>query len=185
MKVTPTKIPEVLIIEPAVFKDERGLFMELFNASRYQDIGIAASFVQDNYSISCKNTLRGLHYQLEKPQGKLVQVIEGAVFDVAVDIRKGSPSYGEWVAEVLSDENNKQLYVPPGFAHGFCVLSDTARLIYKCTDIYNPKDEYGVLWSDSGLNIDWPVTQPVLSEKDEKFSALSDIDTQHLPVYIP
>ncbi|PCH62017.1 MAG: dTDP-4-dehydrorhamnose 3,5-epimerase [Gammaproteobacteria bacterium] len=183
MKVTATKISDVLIIEPAVYKDERGLFMELFNAPRYQEHGLSQQFVQDNYSVSCKNTLRGLHYQLKHPQGKLVQVIEGIVFDVAVDIRQGSATYGEWIGEILSDENNKQLYVPPGFAHGFCVLSKTVQFIYKCTDVYNPQDEHGVLWSDEALAIDWPVTAPVLSEKDKVFRRLSDIDRSQLPVY--
>lgn len=183
MNVTQTKIPDVLVIEPAVFKDERGLFMELFHASRYEEHGLAEPFVQDNYSISRQDTLRGLHYQLKHPQGKLIQVIEGAVFDVAVDIRLGSPTYGQWVAEVLSDDNNKQLYVPPGFAHGFCVLSETARFIYKCTDVYTPNDEHGVLWSDQGLAIDWPVSAPVLSDKDRQFQVLANIDQSCLPVY--
>ncbi|MBL4851802.1 MAG: dTDP-4-dehydrorhamnose 3,5-epimerase [Gammaproteobacteria bacterium] len=184
MKVTPTKIPDVLLIEPAVFKDERGLFMELFHASRYAEHGLSEHFVQDNYSISRQGTLRGLHYQLKHPQGKLVQVIEGAVFDVAVDIRLGSATYGQWVAEVLSDDNNKQLYVPPGFAHGFCVLSETARFIYKCTDVYQPEDQHGVLWSDKELAIDWPISTPVLSDKDKQFAALANIDKNYLPVYI-
>ncbi len=183
MNIIKTRIPEVLLIEPAVFKDERGLFMELFHASRYAVHGLVEPFVQDNYSVSRKDTLRGLHYQLKNPQAKLVQVIEGAVFDVAVDIRLGSPSYGQWVAEILSDENNKQLYVPPGFAHGFCVLSETARFIYKCTDVYTPNDEYGVLWSDQGLAIDWPISTPVLSSKDRQFQVLANIDQSCLPVY--
>lgn len=127
--------------------------------------------------------MRGLHYQLKHPQGKLVQVLEGEVFDVAVDIRRGSPSFGEWVGEILSDKNNKQLYVPPGFAHGFCVLSETARFIYKCTDVYNPKDEYGILWSDPKLSIAWPIKTPILSEKDSQLLDLSSVDQSNLPVY--
>lgn len=183
MKVTEKQIPGVLVIEPTVFKDERGFFMELFNAARYKEYGFELPFVQDNYSVSSRNTLRGLHYQLQHPQGKLVQVIEGEVFDVAVDIRRGSPYYGQWVAETLSADNNKQLYVPPGFAHGFCVLSESARFLYKCTDFYQPGDEYGVLWSDPELAIDWPVTEPILSNKDKQLPLLSIIDAASLPRY--
>lgn len=183
MDITETALPGVLLIEPNVHKDNRGLFMETYHRGRYQEYGIKEDFVQDNYSESKKNTLRGLHYQLNNPQGKLVQVLEGEVFDVAVDIRRGSPSYGKWVAEVLSDKNHKQIYVPPGFAHGFCVLSDTVRFIYKCTDIYNSKDEYGVLWSDAELNIDWPIQNPVLSEKDRSLPTLSDVNKDYLPIY--
>lgn len=183
MRVTPTRIADVLVIEPKVFSDSRGFFLETYHAPRYQQYGIAAEFVQDNYSFSCRHTLRGLHYQLKHPQGKLVQVLEGEVVDVAVDIRRGSPTFGQWVSETLSEANHRQLYVPPGFAHGFCVASERARVIYKCTEVYRPDDEYGVLWSDTTLAIDWPLSAPLLSAKDAAFSPLSLIDPRLLPVY--
>jgi len=169
MKIIPTAIADVLVFEPAVFGDDRGYFMETFRASTFQENDRLFTFVQDNQSQSKKGTLRGLHYQLQHPQGKLVRVVSGRVFDVAVDLRRSSPTFGGWVGESLSAENKKQLWVPPGFAHGFLVLSDTAELLYKCTDYYNPDDEHCLLWSDPQLNIAWPLldVEPTISEKDQ------------------
>ena len=167
MRVIKTKIKDCVIIEPKVFGDERGFFLETFQLSRYKDLaGISDSFVQDNHSRSSKNVLRGLHYQKTKPQGKLVRVVRGEVYDVAVDIRQDSPSYGQWEGVILSAENKKQLWVPPGFAHGFVVLSDIADFEYKCTDYYDPTDEGSLLWNDPDLDISWPVADPILSNKD-------------------
>ena len=184
MKVIQTAIPEVLLIEPDVFGDDRGFFLETWNRDRYLAAGFpGVSFVQDNHSRSRKGVLRGLHFQLNYPQGKLVQVVTGAVFDVAVDIRVGSPSFGQWVGYELSEKNHRQLWVPPGFAHGFCVLSDTVDFTYKCTDIYRPDDEGGVLWSDPALGIDWQVNEPLLSDKDKLYPILSEISEDKLPPY--
>lgn len=170
MRVTETKIPSLLIIEPRVFGDERGFFFESYNEKVFNEAtGVSPRFVQDNHSKSVKGVLRGLHYQLPpKAQGKLVRVVQGEVFDVAVDIRKGSPTYGQWVGEVLSAENKKQLWIPPGFAHGFLTLSDTAEFLYKTTDYWSPEHERAILWNDATLNIDWPLngTQPTLAAKD-------------------
>ena len=169
MKVTPTRIPDVLIIEPKVFGDDRGFFFESFNQKTFNEaVGQEIAFVQDNHSKSAKNVLRGLHYQLPpKAQGKLVRVIQGEVFDVAVDIRKGSASYGQWVGERLSAANHKQLWIPPGFAHGFLTLSETAEFLYKTTDYYAPELERSIRWNDSDLAIDWHLDGPPrLSEKD-------------------
>lgn len=179
MKVTETPLLGLLVIEPAVFNDERGYFYESYQHERYHEHGIPA-MVQDNASRSCKNTLRGLHYQLPNAQGKLVTVTRGVVWDVAVDIRKSSPTFGEWFGTVLSDENHKQLYVPPGFAHGFCVISEEADFIYKCSAYYSPKTEQGIIWNDPDINITWPVPQPILSDKDKKYKALSEIADEHL-----
>ena len=167
MKVIETSLRDCVIIEPKVFGDERGFFLETFQAKRYSDIGIDLPFVQDNYSRSRKGVLRGMHFQKTKPQGKLVSVVKGEVFDVAIDIRQESPTYGKWEGVVLSEENKHQLWVPPGFAHGFLVLSDTADFVYKCTDYYDPSDEGSILWNDSEVNIDWPIKNPTLSEKDK------------------
>ncbi|MCX9474618.1 dTDP-4-dehydrorhamnose 3,5-epimerase, partial [Vibrio cholerae] len=157
MKVIDTAIPDVKIIEPKVFGDERGFFLETFHLKRYQEmLGINLDFVQDNHSRSTKGVLRGLHFQKTKPQGKLVRVVRGEVFDVAVDIRKGSPTFGKWEGVILSEENKRQFWVPPGFAHGFLVLSDIADFEYKCTDYYDASDEGSLLWSDPELDIDWP-----------------------------
>ena len=184
MKVIQTAIPEVLLIEPDVFGDDRGFFLETWNRDRYLAAGFPdVSFVQDNHSRSRKGVLRGLHFQLNYPQGKLVQVVTGAVFDVAVDIRVGSPSFGQWVGYELSEKNHRQLWVPPGFAHGFCVLSDTVDFTYKCTDVYRPDDEGGVLWSDPALGIDWQVNEPLLSDKDKLYPILSEISEDKLPPY--
>ena len=169
MKVTPTAIPEVLVIEPRVFGDERGFFFESFNQKAFQEAtGLDVAFVQDNHSKSAKNVLRGLHYQVVQPQGKLVRVVQGEVFDVAVDIRKGSKTYGQWVGEILSAENKKQFWVPPGFAHGFLTLSDTAEFLYKTTDYYAPEHERCIRWDDLLIGIKWPISEkPMLSAKDD------------------
>lgn len=183
MKVTPTTLPGVLIIEPQVFGDQRGFFMEIYHQKRYSQAGLNHIFVQDNLSHSIKGTLRGLHYQLKHPQAKLVQVIKGSIFDVSIDIRRGSPSFGRWTGVHLSDENKRQVFVPEGFAHGFCVLSETADVTYKCTNLYAPDDEGGLLWSDPALSIDWPIKHPLLSDKDSQYPCLADIPIERLPVY--
>ena len=183
MKVTKTTIPSVLIFEPRVFADSRGQFLETWRRQRYIDAGINAEFVQDNISYSSKGTLRGLHFQHPNSQGKLVQAVEGEVFDVAVDIRIGSPTFGKSASVILSKENHKQMYIPPSFAHGFCVLSDTAIFSYKCTGYYDQPSECGILWSDPELAIDWPISDPLLSDKDAKCSPLKNIDQSLLPRY--
>lgn len=168
MKAIPTAIPEVVILEPKVYGDDRGFFFESFNERTFESLTeVAANFVQDNHSRSAKNVLRGLHYQINKPQGKLVRVVAGEVFDVAVDLRKNSSTFGKWVGEYLSADNKKQLWIPVGFAHGFLVLSDVAEFLYKTTDYYAPEHERCIIWNDRELNIDWPVTgDPILSAKD-------------------
>jgi dTDP-4-dehydrorhamnose 3,5-epimerase len=169
MKFFPTDIPGVIVIEAQVFRDERGFFLESFHQRKYREGGIDASFVQDNHSKSVKGTLRGLHAQLRHPQGKLIRVIEGEIYDVAVDIRRGSPHFGQWVGVWLSAENFRQLYIPPGFAHGFCVTSEIAQVEYKCTDFYDPASEISVQWNDPDLKINWPIEEihsPILSKKD-------------------
>ena len=176
MKVSHSKLKGCVIIEPSVFGDERGFFLETFQAVRYQqEAGIDLPFVQDNHSRSARGVLRGLHFQKTKPQGKLVRVVRGEVYDVALDIRKGSATFGEWEGVTLSEDNKKQFWVPPGFAHGFVVLSDTADFEYKCTDYYDPSDEGCILWSDPDLDIPWPITNPVLSTKDESAKRLVDL----------
>ena len=176
MKISHSKLKGCVIIEPRVFDDERGFFLETFQAVRYeQEAGIDLPFVQDNHSRSARDVLRGQHFQKTKPQGKLVRVLRGEVYDVAVDIRKGSATFGEWEGVILSEDNKKQFWVPPGFAHGFVVLSDTADFEYKCTDYYDPSDEGSILWSDSDLDIPWPITNPVLSTKDESAKRLVDL----------
>ncbi|MEC9483018.1 MAG: dTDP-4-dehydrorhamnose 3,5-epimerase [Halomonas sp.] len=169
MQITETCIPDVKLIKPRVFGDERGFFMETWNARDFAEAGIDANFVQDNHSRSVKGTLRGLHYQIRHPQGKLVRVTRGEVFDVAVDLRQDSPTFGQWVGEVLSESNQYQLWVPPGFAHGFYVMSDSADFQYKCTDFYAPEHERTLHWADETLAIDWPIPQgfaPTVSNKD-------------------
>lgn len=166
MKVIPTDLPEVLIIEPKVHGDNRGFFYESFQAARYAEAGVAGTFVQDNVSRSVKGTLRGLHFQEPKPQGKLVQVLRGRVFDVAVDVRRGSPRFGRWVGLELSESVFRQLWIPPGFAHGFCVLSDSADFFYKCTEIYSQQTERGIAWNDPTIGVRWPLDEPILSGKD-------------------
>ena len=179
MKVTRTAIPEVLIIEPKVFGDARGFFYESFNQKAFNEAtGLDVNFVQDNHSRSTKGVLRGLHYQIRQPQGKLVRVVRGAVFDVAVDIRKGSPTFGKWVGVELSEDNHRQLWIPAGFAHGFLVTSDSAEFLYKTTDYYAPEHERCMAWDDPAISIDWPVTtQPSLSAKDQQGLALREAVT--------
>ncbi|PLC52482.1 dTDP-4-dehydrorhamnose 3,5-epimerase [Pollutimonas nitritireducens] len=174
MKVTPLAIPDVILLEPNVFGDDRGFFFESFNQAQFEAAtGKKLNFVQDNHSRSTQNVLRGLHYQIKQPQGKLVRVVAGSVFDVAVDIRKNSPTFGQWVGEVLSSENKKQLWVPEGFAHGFLTLSDKAEFLYKTTDYYAPKFERCILWNDSEINVQWPLDgEPILSEKDKRAPSL-------------
>lgn len=175
MKVVETKLKDCLIIEPKVFTDERGFFLETFQAEKYSaQARITLPFVQDNHSRSSRGVLRGLHFQINKPQGKLVRVVNGTVFDVAVDIREGSPTFGQWESVILSDENKLQFWVPPGFAHGFIVLSDIADFAYKCTDYYDASDEASILWNDPDLNIAWPINDPILSEKDALAKKLVD-----------
>ena len=183
MKILPSSLPEIFIIEPAVFQDERGFFMETYQQKRYTEAGIEAIFVQDNLVRSVGGTLRGLHYQVKHAQAKLIQVIEGTIFDVALDVRRGSPYFGQWTSVHLSDENKRQLFLPEGFAHGFCVLSESAQVVYKCTDFYVAEDEGGVLWSDPTLAIAWPLSEPLLSEKDRQLACLADIPPERLPVY--
>ena len=176
MKISHSKLKGCVIIEPRVFGDDRGFFLETFQAVRYkQEAGIDLPFVQDNHSRSARGVLRGLHFQKTKPQGKLVRVVRGEVYDVAVDIRKGSATFGEWEGVILSEDNKKQFWVPPGFAHGFVVVSTTADLEYKCTDYYDPSDEGCILWSDPDLDIPWPIANPVLSAKDESAKRLVDL----------
>jgi dTDP-4-dehydrorhamnose 3,5-epimerase len=175
MRIVPASIKEVLIIEPEVFHDSRGFFMEIYNRNRYVDSGIERIFVQDNLSYSKRGTLRGLHYQINNPQAKLIQVITGEIFDVAVDIRPDSETFGNWTGVHLSGKNERQLYIPEGFAHGFCVLSESVHFLYKCSDFYSAKDEGGIIWSDPDIGIDWPVSDPIVSEKDSQLPLLSDL----------
>jgi dTDP-4-dehydrorhamnose 3,5-epimerase len=177
MNVIETPIVGVKIIEPRCFGDARGFFLETFSAQRYRDAGIDAVFVQDNHSRSSKGVLRGLHYQLHHPQGKLVSVIRGEVLDIAVDIRVGSPTFGQWYSVLLNDENHRQMYVPPGLAHGFVVLSETVDFVYKCTDYYYREDEKGLLWNDPAIGVDWQIDQPLLSEKDRHNKTLSELQS--------
>ena len=185
LNIKPLEIPDVLLLEPPCFTDHRGFFMETFHREKYAAAGLYEKldrdFVQDNHSHSKKGVLRGLHYQLNHPQGKLIYAVTGAIFDVAVDIRKGSPTFGKWSGVELSAENHRQIYVPEGFAHGFVVLSDCADVIYKCTALYAPGDEYGILWSDPDIGIAWPAEKPVLSEKDLENPALNQVPQHHLP----
>jgi len=183
MKIVQTDLGGVVIIEPDVFGDHRGYFMETYSLKKYVDHHIFSEFVQDNISYSCQGILRGLHYQLKNPQAKLVQVLKGEVFDVAVDIRVGSPQFGKWTGAYLSEKNKRQLYIPEGFAHGFCVTGDSALFHYKCSDYYTPIDEHGILWSDPDLNIDWPIDSPVLSDKDIQYKMLKNSLLENLPLY--
>ncbi|MCP3868228.1 MAG: dTDP-4-dehydrorhamnose 3,5-epimerase [Gammaproteobacteria bacterium] len=184
MKVIETDLPGVLILEPKVFGDARGFFLESWHHERYAEVGITAEFVQDNLSFSRAGVLRGLHFQNPNAQGKLVQVVQGEVYDVAVDIRTGSPHFGKWVGVTLSSDNKRQLFVPPDFAHGFCVTSDTALFSYRCTDYYNPRAEIAIQWNDPELGIEWPVNQPELSEKDRLAPNLSQLaEDNKLPSY--
>jgi len=176
MNILKTILPGCVIIEPKVFGDDRGFFLETFHTARYKQLaGINMPFVQDNHSRSLKGVLRGLHFQKTKPQGKLVRVVRGEVFDVAVDIRRESATFGKWEGVILSEKNKKQFWVPPGFAHGFMVLSDVADFEYKCTDYYDPSDEGSILWCDPDLDIIWPLTNPILSDKDANANKLADL----------
>jgi|UniRef100_A0A7C5ERN6 dTDP-4-dehydrorhamnose 3,5-epimerase len=183
MQVSSLAFSEILLITPRVFRDVRGHFLEIFQARRYPEHGIPGTFVQDNISFSLRGVIRGLHYQLRHPQGKLVMPLTGEIWDVVVDLRRGSPDFGKWLAVTLKADTCQQLYVPPGFAHGFAVLSDTATVLYKCTDYWHPEDEYGVIWNDPDLAIPWPVTAPVLSEKDRQYPRLGDLSPGQLPVF--
>jgi dTDP-4-dehydrorhamnose 3,5-epimerase len=177
MDVQETPIPGVIVIEPRVFGDQRGLFMETYQDRRYRAAGLPVAFVQDNLSRSRRGALRGLHFQIQHPQGKLLQVFRGEIFDVAVDLRRDSPSFGKWFGVTLSEENHRQLYVPPGIAHGFYVSSDAADVFYKCTDYYFPEHERTLLWSDPDVGIQWPLEgEPILSEKDKNGQPLATID---------
>ncbi len=181
MKVLETELPGVLIIEPVVFGDTRGFFLETYRQDSYREVGIPEHFVQDNHSRSRRGVLRGLHYQLSQPQGKLVSVTRGRVFDVVVDIRRGSATFGRWAAAILDDDHHRQLYVPPGFAHGFCVLSDEADFVYKCTDYYHPESERGIAWNDPDIGIPWPITEVSLSQKDIRNPRLASQYADDLP----
>ncbi len=184
MKFLPTRLPEVLIVEPDVYRDQRGWFLETYHVHKYQEAGILPPFVQDNCSSSVLGTLRGLHFQMTRPQGKLIRVIRGEIFDVAVDIRKGSQTFASWVGVTLSAEDFRQIYVPMGFAHGFCVLSDVAEVEYKCTDVYAPGGEVTIRWNDPRIGIQWPIEQPLLSTKDAAGQVLDELCDQ-LPDYQP
>lgn len=182
MQVTPTEIRDVLVVEPDVHRDPRGFFLESFHARKYDGFGIRGPFVQDNHSASAQRTIRGLHLQISEPQDKLVRAVAGEILDVAVDLRRGSPSFGRWVAVRLSAENFRQCFVPAGFAHGFCVLSPEAQVEYKCTSYYDPAGEIGVAWNDPQLRIEWPVDEPLLSERDASLPFLRAV-LDRLPRY--
>ena len=182
MIVRETRLPGLRLIEPTVYGDDRGFFLERFHAERYREaLGLEVDFVKDNHSRSQRGTLRGLHFQVRHPQGKLVECARGAVYDVAVDVRPDSPTFGQWHGVELSDENHWQLWIPPGFAHGFCVLSDEADFLYKCTEVYQPEDEGGIAWDDPALGITWPLPNPILSDKDRQLPRLCDLTPADLP----
>jgi dTDP-4-dehydrorhamnose 3,5-epimerase len=170
-----TDLPGVIVVEPDVYRDPRGFFLETYHSEKYLAAGIAGPFVQDNHSESVGGTVRGLHLQLHRPQGKLVRAIQGEIFDVAVDVRVGSPTFGRWVGVMMSADDFRQCYVPPGFAHGFCVVSPTAQVEYKCTDLYEPQMEIGISWNDPALGISWPVSEPILSKRDQQHPRLNDL----------
>lgn len=182
MKVHRCAIAGVMLIEPRVFRDERGFFFESFRQTRYSRYGLTSPFVQDNRSSSLRNVLRGLHYQIRHCQGHLVTITRGAVFDVGVDLRRGSPTFGHWAGFVLTASPPLQLYLPPGLAHGFCVLSDIAEIWYKCTEIYHPEDEGGLLWCDPDVGIEWPITDPIIAPRDAAYPRLKDIPEHRLPM---
>lgn len=183
MKVTISKLQGAMVFEPKVFGDDRGFFMETWNYNRYKEAGLDVKFVQSNLSKSSKGVLRGLHFQEPNPQGKLVQILTGEVFDVAVDIRKGSPTFGQWHAEILTGDNHKQFYIPEGFAHGFCVLSEMAIFSYMCTNFYDATTENSLLWNDPQIAIDWPIDNPLLSDKDKDGLELKAFNPNNLPVF--
>jgi dTDP-4-dehydrorhamnose 3,5-epimerase len=185
VKRIDTDLPGVCILEPKVFGDARGFFYESWNAVRFTELGLDLRFVQSNVSRSARGVLRGLHYQYPNPQGKLVSVLEGEVYDVAVDIRHGSPTFGRSVAAVLSAENHRHFWVPEGFAHGFCVLSEHATFCYQCTTLYDPQADAGIRWNDAALGIDWPVSEPLLSDKDMRTPLLADVPPERLPKFQP
>jgi dTDP-4-dehydrorhamnose 3,5-epimerase len=178
-----TSLPEVWELQPKVFRDARGFFLETYNWNRFEELGIHETFVQDNHSRSAKGTLRGLHYQLRHSQAKLCRVIEGEVLDVAVDIRLGSPTFGKWTSVLLSAEKQNQIFIPAGFAHGFAALTDSVQFLYKCSDFYAPGDEQGIIWNDPALAIPWPISDPLISEKDAKYSSLAEMPQEFLPHY--
>jgi len=183
MKIVETALPGVMRIEPRVFSDARGMFIETWQANRYQKADIPGPFVQSNFAQSQHGVVRGLHYQLKHPQGKLIWVTRGQIFDVVVDLRVVSPTFGQWIGEVLSEDNHWQLYTPPGFAHGYGVLSEIADVHYLCTDFYEPNDEYGIRWDDETLHIAWPISDPTVSEKDQALPSLSDVSKTNLPLF--
>lgn len=180
MKFTPLEIPDVILVEPDVFGDARGFFQETYHAAKYAAGGVVGTFIQDNFSLSRRGVLRGLHYQRRNPQGKLVFVARGEVFDVAVDLRRSSPTFGKWAGRLLNDKNHHQMWVPPGFAHGFCVLSEEVEFLYKCTQLYDPSDDRGILWNDPDIGIVWPIAGPSLSAKDVKQPRLKDLAADQL-----
>jgi dTDP-4-dehydrorhamnose 3,5-epimerase len=184
VRAVATDLPGVLVIEPDIHRDDRGFFLEAYHATKYRALGIDKPFVQDNHSRSVRGTLRGLHLQAIRPQAKLVRVVAGEVFDVAVDVRRGSPTFGRWAGVTLSAENFRQLYVPAGFAHGFCALSDVAEVEYKCTDVYDAAAEIGIAWDDPAIAIRWPVAQPILSQRDRGHRTLAE-QTEALPIFSP
>lgn len=183
MKILKTSFPDVIVIDPKVYGDSRGFFLETYQNIKYQDLGIKKPFVQDNISRSTKSVLRGLHYQLERPQAKLVSVFRGAVLDVILDVRYGSPSFGQWISVELNEENHRQIYIPEGFAHGFLVLSDEADFFYKCTDYYHPASEFGIRWNDPNIGIQWQTANPILSDKDANYPLLDQMLPHQLPKY--
>jgi dTDP-4-dehydrorhamnose 3,5-epimerase len=183
VNIITTRLPGVVFIEPVVHRDDRGFFLETYHAGKYTEAGIGLPFVQDNHSRSVRGTLRGLHAQWRRPQGKLVRCLQGEIFDVAVDMFRGSPTYGQWVGGILSSENFKQIYVPPGYLHGFVVTSEIAEVEYKCTDLYDPGGEMGVRWDDPAIGIDWPLTDVVLSAKDAVAPLLADLPADRVPVF--
>ena len=184
MEVVQTELPGVVIVQPDVFRDARGFFLETYHVDKYRAAGIAEAFVQDNHSQSVRGTLRGLHLQLGRMQSKLVRAIEGEIYDVAVDVRLGSPTFGKWVGVTLSADNFKQCFIPEGFAHGFVVLSETAQVEYKCSNVYDPQAEIGIAWDDTDVGIRWPVSDPVLSVRDRMHPRLSEV-RDRLPVFTP
>jgi dTDP-4-dehydrorhamnose 3,5-epimerase len=183
MNILTTSLEGLLLVEPKIFKDRRGFFMETYSRRKYEAAGITETFVQDNLSYSLKSTLRGLHFQIRQSQAKLVQVISGEIFDVAVDLRSGSATFGKWTGARLSDKNGRQMYIPKGFAHGFCVLSEFAIFHYKCSDFYAPDDEGGIIWSDPDIGIKWPVENPIISDKDKQYPNLASLSSGQLPSF--
>src|SRR5690348_13192721 len=183
MQLIETSLPGVLELRPVIHRDARGFFIETYHNAKFADLGIAEAFVQDNHSRSLRGTLRGLHYQLRQPQAKLCRVVEGEALDVAVDIRCGSPTFGKWTSVLLSAEEQNQIYVPKGFAHGFLALSDTVQFLYKCSDFYNPEDEHGIAWNDPELRIGWGIAAPLVSSRDAAYSALAQVPREFLPEY--